>query len=187
MNEIDNNDKAHRTRIHEWITSYRTLSDLILGILIFCVICQIGLLVCCILFWGKALYYSIGLWLGGLVAIFLAWHMNRSISIAVDFDSATATKLMRKGTYIRYLAIIIILAGFMLIDIVSPLTVFLGIMGLKAGAYSQPFVHKLLNPIVGEEPINDCPLIEEVLDDEASNDSSNNNSSNNNSSNNEEA
>jgi len=146
----------------EKIIQNRTLSDLFLGIFIFCLICQIGLVIGCKFFWGRTAYYSIGLWFGCLIAIFMAWHMNRSISSALDFDGDTATKLMRKGTYIRYFAIVIILAGFMIIDIVSPLTVFLGIMGLKAGAYSQPFVHKLLNPIVGEEPINDCPVIEEV-------------------------
>lgn len=165
MNKNDNieniNDKANKTKVHATIARYRTLSDLILGVVIFGIMAQVFLAVCCKLFWGRMAYYSIGLWLGTGVAVFLALHMYRSISIAVDFDSETATKLMRKGTYIRYLAIIIILAGFMIIDIVSPLTVFLGIMGLKAGAYSQPFVHKLLDPIVGEEPVSDCPPLED--------------------------
>lgn len=158
------NDKAHKSKVHELIAKYRTLSDLILGILIFCVIAELGLLAGCYFFWGKYIYHSIGLLLGGLIAIFLAMHMYRSICTAVEFDSETATKLMRKGTYIRYLAIIIILAGFMILNVVNPLTVFLGIMGLKAGAYAQPFVHKILDMVVGPEPINDCPLVEDSED-----------------------
>lgn len=147
----------------ERIIQNRTLFDLILGVILFNIICQIGLVIGCHFLWGRYAYYSIGLWCGCLIAIFMAWHMNRSISSALDFDSETATKLMRKGTYIRYLAIVIILGGFMIINVVSPLTVFLGIMGLKAGAYSYPLVRRFLNVVVGEEPVSDCPPIPDDL------------------------
>ncbi len=143
----------------ERIIQNRTLYDLILGIILFCVICQLGLIIGCHFLWGRVLYYSIGLWCGCFIAIFMAWHMNKSISSALDYDSETATKLMRKGTYIRYLAIIVILGGFMIMDVVSPLTVFLGIMGLKAGAYGYPLVRNFLNPVVGKEPVSDCSPI----------------------------
>lgn len=154
----------------ERIIQNRTLYDLILGIILFNIICQLGLIIGCHFLWGRALYYSIGLWCGCVIAIFMAWHMNRSISAALDYDSETATKLMRKGTYIRYLAIIIILGGFMIMDVVSPLTVFLGIMGLKAGAYAYPLVRSFLNPLVGKEPESECPPLPDDVLIEASDD-----------------
>lgn len=55
-------------------------------------------------------------------------------------------------------------------DVVSPLTVFLGIMGLKAGAYAYPLVRSFLNPLVGKEPESEYPPLPDDVLIEASDD-----------------
>jgi hypothetical protein len=50
--------------------------------------------------------------------------------------------LQEKGTIFQ--PHLIVFLFFCLTDIAYPLAVFLGIMGLKAGAYLQPFTHKYL-------------------------------------------
>lgn len=53
---------------------------------------------------------------------------------------------IRKTAFIRYAVIVVVFAVVMLTRAANPLAVFLGIMGLKAAAYLQPFVHRRLHP-----------------------------------------
>ena len=48
---------------------------------------------------------------------------------------------------IRYGVIVIAFGVLCLLDIGNPLAAFAGIMGLKAGAYLQPFTHKIITKI----------------------------------------
>lgn len=152
----------------EKIRANRTITELITGIIVFGIFSLILMGVLCICiesFKGKGLYYEIGVVVGMVMAIIMAWHMNRSIYNALDFDEGTATKMLQKSSMIRYAALVLIMAGIMLMNIISPLTTFLGVMGLKMGAYMQPFIHKIYDKIVGEEPINtSMPIDDEEYD-----------------------
>lgn len=129
-----------------------------MGIVTFGIICEIVLLVAGIWYspiLQRKAYYSLGLLTGVIIAVFYGYHMYRSLDKALDYDKDTATKLVTKDSLIRYGALVLILAGLMLVDIVSPLTAFLGIMCLKAGAYLQPLMYKITVIFIGEEPVTE--------------------------------
>lgn len=73
--------------------------------------------------------------------------MAHSLNDALDRDEENARRIIRKGTSIRYGAVILIILLLAYLKIGNILSCFLGIMTLKAAAYAQPYVHKLLNKI----------------------------------------
>ncbi len=87
---------------------------------------------------------SIGLWIGVLTAEICAAHMYRSLDRALDLSEKDAQKYMMSRSMMRYGLIIIVLLVLMVTEAGNPLTGFLGVMGLKAAAYLQPLLHKLL-------------------------------------------
>lgn len=117
-----------------------TLVELCLGILIFGVICQIGI----IIVGGDNISYSVGLWIGIVLAICGAIHMWWSLNKALDFGE-DASKIVTKHNMLRYGAVVIILGLVMITGIANPLTAFLGYMGMKVAAYIQPFTHKIVS------------------------------------------
>lgn len=117
-----------------------TLFELIVGIVIFTLLCQIGML-----FTPDIFYYSLGLLIGAIMAVAMACHMNYSINRALELVGGDASAIVRKDMAIRYAVIIVVLVILMVLNFASPLTAFLGIMGLKFGAYVQPFTHKLVS------------------------------------------
>lgn len=88
--------------------------------------------------------YSIGLWLGALLAAFLAWHMWKTLDEALDLGVAGAEKTMRKQSLLRYGLVIAALAVLMCTGFANPLAAFLGVMTLKVAAYLQPITHKVI-------------------------------------------
>jgi len=132
----------------------RTLFELEIGLLIFGGICQLF-----VFFPKDKAGYSLGLWLGILIAAVSAFHMWWSLDRALDLEEKTAVKKMSTHNVLRYLFIV---AAFALICIggyANPLAAFLGIMGLKASAYMQPFTKKISTLIYGKEILPE--LIEE--------------------------
>lgn len=140
-----------KKKIREMVSGNLTLFELLAGILFFGIFCQIA---GCIFLKEKFLYHSAGLWLGAVVAMFMAVHMNASIQKAVVLDAESAEKVSRKDTILRYFAIVLILGVMMVLDFANPLTAFLGIMGLKIAAYCQPLTHKLFIKFEKEENIS---------------------------------
>ncbi|MBE5894863.1 MAG: hypothetical protein E7285_04280 [Lachnospiraceae bacterium] len=140
-----------KKRISEMVSGNLTLCELLAGILFFGMLCQI---VGCIFLKENLLYHSVGLWLGAVVAMLMAVHMNASIQKAVVLDADSAEKVARKDTILRYFAIVLILGVMMVLDFANPLTAFLGIMGLKVAAYGQPLTHKLFHKFIKEENIS---------------------------------
>ena len=132
----------------------RTLFELQAGILIFGVTCQLFVF----LVKDKA-GYSIGLWIGIVTALFAAFHMWRSLDKGLDLESKAAVSYLSRQNIIRYILIIIVIVVVAVTKIGNPLSAFLGIMGLKAGAYLQPLTGKFSRHIYGEEMLPD--LIEE--------------------------
>lgn len=87
---------------------------------------------------------SLGLWLGVLTAELCAAHMYRSLDRALDFSEKDAQKYMTSRSMMRYGLIIVVLLVLMITEAGNPLCCFLGAMGLKAAAYLQPLLHKVM-------------------------------------------
>lgn len=121
---------------------YETLWELLAGILFF------GILVWLILIWflERKLYFSLGLGLGIILAVLAAFHMYWSLNKALDMGQA-AVKYALSQNMVRYGVIVIAFGVLCVLDFGNPLAAFAGIMGLKAGAYLQPFTHKILSKL----------------------------------------
>ena len=121
----------------------RTLKELMTGILLFGLVC----LVAGVWFVPSPLKYILGILTGLILALSAAWHMHRSICRNMDLNAgndSAANAYAVKNSMIRYGVILVVFLAVCLTDFAYPLAVFLGIMGLKAGAYLQPFTHKYL-------------------------------------------
>lgn len=119
-----------------------TLLELIMGILLFGIICQlVG-----VWFVKEALKYTIGLWLGILLAVLsgihMWWSLDRNLTINADNEKG-AQAYSTRANLIRYFVIVIVFLIICLTDFSYPLAAFLGIMGLKIGAYLQPLMKKI--------------------------------------------
>ncbi|MGN0347302.1 MAG: hypothetical protein ACI4DU_08450 [Lachnospiraceae bacterium] len=141
-------------------SNYVTLLELMTGNLIFGLLCQIVI----ILIGKKVGYYSLGLWIGSIAACGLAVHMNHTIAKAILSGEEDAPKVNKQGSLLRYAMVLILLGVLMCFDFANPLTAFLGIMGLKIGAYMQPLVHRITKKIAPELCVLPEPLI--LTDDE---------------------
>ena len=115
----------------------RTLRELITGAFVYCVLLEIVLLI----FTGDRLYHSIGLAAGFIVCAVLAMGMADSIDVAVDLDEKNARAYPQKKASLRYAIACISILVISFTHIGNPLTFFAGLMGLKIGAYLQPFTH----------------------------------------------
>ena len=135
------------------------LGELLCGSLFFGILCQIGLI---IFLRGSGGYYSTGLWIGILLAMGMALHMTWSLDKALDFSPSDAVKKMRAYSLLRYAAVLIVLGLMMIFDPASPLTTFLGLMGLKVGAYIQPFTHRAAIRLGIKPPDPEAKAMEEI-------------------------
>lgn len=121
-----------------------TLLGLLIGIIVFAVISQIAGM----FFVKSMLKYTIGLWIGSLLALACAYHMwwslDRNLSLNADNEGA-ARAFAIKQSMIRYAVILLVFLCICLTDFAYPLSAFLGIMGLKVGAYLQPVINRLLH------------------------------------------
>jgi len=125
-----------RTRLRKINTA---LPELLCGIIIFGILCQVvGLF-----FVEDKTNYSVGLWIGVLTAIFMAFHMAITINSAVERDVKGAQAVATRQNIIRYLVVVIILGILILTGIGNPLAAFVGVMGLKISAYLQPLIVRL--------------------------------------------
>ncbi len=125
-----------RTKIREINTA---LPGLLVGILLVGILCQIAGL----FFVSDKTNYSIGLWIGVLTAIFMAFHMAVSLNSVVERDVKGAQAAATRQNIIRYLVVILILGILMVTKIGNPLAAFAGVMGLKISAYVQPLFSKI--------------------------------------------
>ena len=116
-----------------------TLKELLIGILFYGILVEvIGLC-----FLGNKIYFSIGLWIGIFLALGAAIHMWWGLEKALDLGDG-AGKYALSQNMIRYGVIVVAFAVLCILDFGNPLAAFAGIMGLKAGAYLQPFTHKIM-------------------------------------------
>lgn len=117
-----------------------TLSELMFGNLLWGVFWQIT----GVWFVSDKVRCSIGLWVGTLMVMFCALHMYRAIDRALDFSEKDAQKYVMSRAMMRYGLIVVV---FLLLEATKAGNVLcfaLGLMGLKAGAYLQPLLHKVM-------------------------------------------
>ncbi len=120
-----------------------TLKELIAGAAAYCIVWEIFLLILT----ERKLYHSIGLLAGLIICVVLAVSMAGSIDVAVTLDERGARAYIQKKASLRYIIVCAAIVLLELSGIGNPLTFFAGIMGLKIGAYIQPFTHKAFEKI----------------------------------------
>lgn len=119
-------------------TVNETLMEMLLGILVFGgVIWLAGIWLV-----KDKLLFSSGLLLGLLLACFASWHMWRGLDTGLDLGDA-AIKYITRQNMIRYGIIVVSYGIICVFKLGNPVAAFIGIMGIKAGAYLQPFTHKI--------------------------------------------
>lgn len=121
----------------------KTIKELIIGIIAYGVLAQI----ICFFAAENLRYVSFGLWIGIGVAVGFAIHLKRSIEDSLDYGESGAVKHMRKTYAVRYTVTAIILGAAVYFEIGHPIALLAGVMGLKIGAYVQPYTHKVLNKL----------------------------------------
>lgn len=127
----------------------RTLLELFAGILLYGVICETA----GIFFVTRKIYYTIGVWYGILLALFMAWHMWRSLDRGLDLGEAGAPKYLAKANSIRYIVVAAAYIALAILDFGSPVAAFFAILSLKAAAYLQPLTHKCFKKLFGWEDV----------------------------------
>ena len=130
----------------------KTLRELIAGAFVYCVLWEIALLI----FTERTLYHTIGLAAGFIVCVIMAAGMADSIDTAVDLDEKSARAYLQKKASLRYATACISMLIVAFTQIGNPLTFFAGIMGLKIGAYMQPFTHRVICAAAGNTDAQDC-------------------------------
>lgn len=116
-----------------------SLPEIAIGIIVWGVICQVAF----VWFTEQKLSYSIGLWIGIVLAQVLAYHMAWGLNRILSLDEKSATTIGAKYGMIRYGIVLIVMGILMITEFANPISAFLGVMGLKVAAYVQPFTHKL--------------------------------------------
>lgn len=116
-----------------------TLKELLIGIFFYGILVEtVG-----VYFMEDKVYFTIGLWFGVFMAFAAAIHMWWGLNIGLDLGDG-ASKYVLAQNMIRYGVILVAFAALCIMDFGNPLAAFAGIMGLKAGAYLQPFTHKIM-------------------------------------------
>lgn len=121
----------------------KILPELILSILIY----GIALQLLGMWFVKDPVNYTIGIWIGVGMAVGMAIHMAVVIQDAMELCQASENYIRRKVIFhnmIRYGLVCIIFFCVMKFQIGSLVTVFLGVFGLKIGAYLCPFTNKVI-------------------------------------------
>ena len=118
----------------------QTFMELLVGIVIFGV-----LLILPGLFWttSKTAYY-IGLVVGIIVSIFLAYDMYSSILKGLTKDEKAANSYFQKKVVIRLAIVIVVFFIAAYSKHISLLSVLFGALTLKFSAFLQPLTHKFL-------------------------------------------
>lgn len=116
------------------------LPELILEIFIYGLVVQfIG-----VWFVEDKLLYSTGLWFG--IAIAMGMAVNMAVVILDTVDNVIEKRARLRSSIfsvIRYIVIIVLFSIVAYFRLGNVVTMFLGVMGLKAAAYFWPFTHKI--------------------------------------------
>lgn len=115
-----------------------TLFDLCLGIFLYGIVFQIVLL-----FFSRKGSYSLGLWIGIILAIAGSIHMWWSLDRGMDQASKQAAKTIGTNNLIRYFVLVVVMFVLIYTDFANPIFMFCGYMGMKISAYLNPWLRKI--------------------------------------------
>jgi len=97
--------------------------------------------------------YSLGLWLGIIVAAAYIAHMWWSIEQCLYMMKKQAAARARLHTLSRFLVVAAVLIMATYVDYLQLLAVFIGIMGVKVAALLQPQVRKIRRKMHNQERV----------------------------------
>lgn len=117
----------------------RTLLEMMCGIVLFGLLC----LAAGIWFVPQKGACALGLLLGILTALGMAYHMSWTFDRYLGLPQKAAVRKVTVQALLRYFAVAAVLFTILFTGAANPLTAFLGIMGLKIGAYAQPVIHRI--------------------------------------------
>ena len=115
-----------------------TLLELCSGIVLYGVVGQIIVLII-----SREPKYSIGFWVGILLAVLGSIHMWWALDRGLEMASKDAMKTVGAQSIIRYLVVVAAAILLGVCGLGDPVAVVIGYLGMKAGAYMQPFTHKI--------------------------------------------
>ncbi len=124
-----------------------TLFELCLGIFLYGIIFEIVLL-----FFSRDISYSLGLWIGIVLAIAGCVHMWWSLDRGLDMAEKDAVKSMGVNNIIRYLVLVLVMAALIYSGFANPIFTFGGYMGMKLSAYFNPLIHRLCTRKSAKQP-----------------------------------
>lgn len=124
-----------------------TLFELCLGIFLYGIIFEMVLL-----FFSTEISYSLGLWIGVILAMAGSVHMWWSLNRGLDMPEKDAVKSMGVNNIIRYLVLVIVMAVLIYTEFANPIFTFCGYMGMKLSAYFNPLIHKVCGGKVHKQP-----------------------------------
>ena len=127
--------------IRKILRENETLREMFVGIGCYGLVIEIILAV----FFPLKLFRAVGLLAGILCAMGMAVHMAWCLEKIVILDEKGAKAYARKTTMIRYAVVCLVLLAIAYTGAGDPVTLVLGTLGLKIGAYMQPLVHKILH------------------------------------------
>lgn len=115
-----------------------TLFDLCLGIFLYGIVFQIVLL-----FFSREVSYSLGLWIGVILAVAGSIHMWWSLDRGMDQASKQAAKTIGTNNLIRYFVLVVVMFVLIYTDFANPIFMFCGYMGMKISAYLNPWLRRI--------------------------------------------
>ena len=103
---------------------------------------SVAWLVLVLIFSKSRLHAVVGLLTGTALSVFYIINLYSSIDASLDFDEKGAVAYTRKKYVLRYLVVCVVYVAMAVTDFGSIYTCFAGIIGIKIGAYIQPFVRR---------------------------------------------
>ena len=120
-----------------------TLFDLCLGILLYGIVFQLVLLI-----FSRERTYSLGLWIGVVLAVAGAVHMWWSLDRGMDQAAKQAAKTVGTNNLIRYFVLVLVMFVLIYTDFANPIFMFCGYMGMKVSAYLNPWLCKVRSKVI---------------------------------------
>lgn len=119
-----------------------TLTGFLIGIGIYTLLIEaVGLF-----FSEDILSYTLGLLFGAGIAIFLIFHMAKTLDKALDLSQAEASKYVKRQSFIRLFIMLVVMVIGLAVKRLNFIAIVLGLLGLKMGALLAPFFLKRLYP-----------------------------------------
>ena len=116
------------------------------GIFVGMAIYVVGVALLGMFFSQDLLSYLLGLLLGTMVAVFLVFHMTKTLDKALDLFETQATKYMRKQSFLRLFVMMVTMVLGLVFPYFNFIAVVLGLLGVKIGALLAPFYLRKTDP-----------------------------------------